>query len=83
MTKKLWEKHQGDEFTKVSNYKEAVCLGCMEENGVKILVDSYSIDHLQGANVDYIESLMGSGFKINNPNVKKSCSCGSSFSTGV
>ena len=53
----------------------------IEENGVKLLIDSYSIDHLQGANVDYIESLMGSGFKINNPNVTKSCSCGSSFST--
>ncbi|MFQ5475714.1 MAG: iron-sulfur cluster insertion protein ErpA [Nitrosopumilus sp.] len=53
----------------------------MEESGVKLLVDSYSVDHLQGANVDYIESLMGSGFKINNPNVTKSCSCGHSFST--
>ena len=53
----------------------------MEEAGVKLLVDSYSADHLRGANVDYIESLMGSGFKINNPNVTKSCSCGHSFST--
>ena len=53
----------------------------IEENGVKVLVDSMSQDHLKGANVDYIESLMGSGFKINNPNVTKSCSCGSSFST--
>lgn len=53
----------------------------LEESGVKIVVDSYSIDHLKGANVDYIESLMGSGFKINNPNVTKSCSCGHSFST--
>jgi len=53
----------------------------IEENGVKVLVDSLSQDHLNGANVDYIESLMGSGFKINNPNVTKSCSCGSSFST--
>jgi iron-sulfur cluster assembly protein len=53
----------------------------VEENGVKLLIDSYSQDHLTGANVDYIESLMGSGFKINNPNVTKSCSCGSSFST--
>lgn len=53
----------------------------IEENGVKLLVDSYSVDHLKGANVDYIESLMGSGFKINNPNVTKSCSCGHSFST--
>ncbi len=53
----------------------------LEENGVKLIVDSYSIDHLKGANVDYIESLMGSGFKINNPNVTNSCSCGHSFST--
>lgn len=53
----------------------------MEENGVKYIVDSYSIDSLKGANVDYVESLMGSGFKIDNPNVKKSCGCGHSFST--
>ena len=53
----------------------------LEENGIKLLIDSYSQDHLKGANVDYIESLMGSGFKINNPNVTKSCSCGHSFST--
>jgi len=53
----------------------------IEENGIKILIDSYSQDSLKGANVDYIESLMGSGFKINNPNVTKTCSCGSSFST--
>ena len=53
----------------------------IEEQGVKVLVDSYSQDSLKGANVDYVESLMGSGFKINNPNVTKSCSCGHSFST--
>jgi len=53
----------------------------IEESGVKILIDSYSQDSLKGANIDFIESLMGSGFKINNPNVTKSCSCGSSFST--
>jgi iron-sulfur cluster assembly protein len=53
----------------------------IEENGVKIIVDSYSADYLKGANIDYIESLMGAGFKINNPNVTKSCSCGHSFNT--
>jgi iron-sulfur cluster assembly accessory protein len=53
----------------------------INENGVQVIVDSYSQKYLKGANVDYIESLMGSGFKINNPNVTKSCSCGSSFST--
>jgi len=53
----------------------------IEESGVKVLVDTYSQEHLKGANVDYIESLMGSGFKINNPNVTKSCSFVSSFTT--
>jgi iron-sulfur cluster assembly protein len=53
----------------------------INENGVEVIVDSYSQKYLKGANVDYIESLMGSGFKINNPNVTKSCSCGHSFST--
>jgi len=53
----------------------------IEETGVKLLIDSMSQDHLKGASIDYIESLMGSGFKINNPNVTKSCSCGSSFTT--
>ena len=53
----------------------------IEENGVKMIVDSYSAEYLKGANIDYIESLMGAGFKINNPNVTKSCSCGHSFST--
>jgi iron-sulfur cluster assembly accessory protein len=53
----------------------------IEQKGVKVLVDSYSQRYLKGANIDYIDSLMGSGFKINNPNVTKSCSCGHSFST--
>jgi len=53
----------------------------IEEYGVKMLVDSYSGRHLKGTEVDYIESLMGAGFKINNPNVTKTCSCGHSFST--
>lgn len=53
----------------------------MEKDGLKYIVDSYSIDSLKGANVDYVESLMGSGFKIDNPNVTKSCGCGHSFST--
>jgi iron-sulfur cluster assembly protein len=53
----------------------------LEQNGVKVLLDSYSQNYLKGASIDYIDSLMGSGFKINNPNVTKSCSCGHSFST--
>ena len=53
----------------------------LEQNGVKLILDSYSQRYLRGANIDYVESLMGSGFKINNPNVTKSCSCGHSFTT--
>ena len=53
----------------------------IDQNGIKMIVDSYSQKYLKGTNIDYIESLMGSGFKINNPNVTKSCSCGHSFST--
>ena len=53
----------------------------IEEHGVKLLVDTYSLRYLKGTEIDYIESLMGAGFKINNPNVTKSCSCGHSFST--
>src|SRR6185312_610910 len=64
-------------FEKTSEEDDLV----IEENGVKMVIDSYSVDYLKGANIDYIESLMGAGFKINNPNVTKSCSCGSSFST--
>src|SRR6188768_2140294 len=53
----------------------------IDQDGIKMIVDSYSQKYLKGTNIDYIESLMGSGFKINNPNVTKSCSCGHSFST--
>lgn len=47
---------------------------------VKIAVDPLSLNYLEGAEVDYIESLQGSHFKINNPNAQTTCSCGASFS---
>lgn len=52
-----------------------------EEKGVRIVIDQQSYPYLMGANVDYLEGLMGAGFKIENPNAKSSCGCGSSFST--
>jgi iron-sulfur cluster assembly protein len=52
-----------------------------EMHGVKIVVDEVSITYLRGANVDYVEDVMGSGFKIENPNAVSSCGCGSSFRT--
>lgn len=52
-----------------------------DQHGVKVVVDEMSINYLQGASVDYIDELMGSGFKIENPNALSSCGCGSSFRT--
>jgi iron-sulfur cluster assembly accessory protein len=49
--------------------------------GVKVVVDPLSINYLRGASVDYVEDVMGGGFKIDNPNATRSCGCGSSFST--
>ena len=49
-------------------------------DGLKVFVDQASMLYLDGAQVDYVETLEGSGFKFNNPNVKSTCGCGSSFS---
>jgi iron-sulfur cluster assembly accessory protein len=51
-----------------------------EFNGLKVLVDQMSEMYLDGVQIDYLESIEGSGFKFNNPNVKSTCGCGSSFS---
>jgi iron-sulfur cluster assembly accessory protein len=47
---------------------------------LKVFIDATSLMYLQGASVDYIETLEGAGFKFENPNVKSTCGCGSSFS---
>jgi iron-sulfur cluster assembly protein len=52
-----------------------------ETNGIKAVVDEVSIQYLRGATIDYVDDLMGSGFKIENPNAIASCGCGSSFRT--
>src|SRR2546423_12490537 len=49
-------------------------------DGLKVYVDQASLLYLDGAEVDYVESLEGSGVKFNNPQVKSTCGCGSSFS---
>jgi len=51
-----------------------------EFDGLKVLVDQMSEMYLEGVSIDYIETLEGAGFKFNNPNVKSTCGCGSSFS---
>ncbi len=52
------------------------------KSGVRILVDPESAQYLKGAEIDYIDDIMKSGFSIYNPNATKSCACGSSFQTG-
>ena len=47
---------------------------------VKIVIDSMSMQYLQGADIDYREDVMGSSFVINNPQAQTTCGCGSSFS---
>jgi iron-sulfur cluster assembly protein len=49
-------------------------------SGLKVFIDQASLLYLDGAEVDFVETLEGSGFKFNNPNVKNTCGCGSSFS---
>lgn len=51
-----------------------------ERDGAKLLVDRKSFLYLNGTELDYAEELMTSGFNLRNPNVKRSCGCGSSFS---
>lgn len=47
---------------------------------LQVFVDQASLLYLEGAEVDYVETLEGAGFKFSNPNVKSTCGCGSSFS---
>ena len=49
-------------------------------DGLKVFVDATSLMYLKGVSVDYIETLEAAGFKFDNPNVKSTCGCGSSFS---
>ncbi len=53
----------------------------VEKDGIKIFIDPTSMMYLNSATIDYEDSLMGGGFKIDNPNAVSSCGCGSSFKT--
>ena len=53
----------------------------LNANGIKVYVDGQSIDLLQGSQIDYVDTLMGAGFTVNNPNAVAACGCGSSFRT--
>ena len=52
-----------------------------EQHGVRVVIDPFSAAHLQGTIIDYVETIADAGFKFENPNIVRSCGCGSSFST--
>ena len=54
-----------------------------EMNGVRVIVDNFSAMYLEGAEIDYVNALMGGGFTVRNPNAVASCACGHSFDTGA
>ena len=59
------EKNEGDQI--------------VESHGVNILVDGQSAEYVDGSEIDYVESVMGEGFQVNNPNAVETCECGHSF----
>jgi iron-sulfur cluster assembly accessory protein len=52
----------------------------IERDGAKVVVDPISLGFVRGAEIDFVDELIGAQFKINNPNVTASCGCGTSFS---
>lgn len=68
----------GFTFDEAKNEDDVV----FERNGVTVVVDEVSLDLLNGAEIDFVEDLMGASFQIKNPNAASSCGCGNSFSIG-
>jgi iron-sulfur cluster assembly protein len=54
----------------------------VEQDGVRVVIDDFSAPYLRGSEIDYVDSLMGAGFTVHNPNAVSSCSCGHSFDAG-
>ena len=54
-----------------------------ERNGASVVIDEVSLDMLNGAEIDYVEDMIGSSFSIKNPQAKTSCGCGNSFSVNL
>lgn len=52
----------------------------IEKSGATVLIDPISLDFLKGAEIDFVDEMIGAAFKINNPNATSSCGCGTSFS---
>jgi iron-sulfur cluster assembly accessory protein len=52
----------------------------LERDGARVLIDPISLNYLSGSEIDFVDDLIGSTFRINNPNATASCGCGTSFS---
>jgi iron-sulfur cluster assembly accessory protein len=52
----------------------------LERDGATVLIDPMSLDFMKGAEIDFVDDLIGQSFKVNNPNATSSCGCGTSFS---
>tara|TARA_B100001123_G_C14811855_1_gene828648 strand:+ start:282 stop:614 length:333 start_codon:yes stop_codon:yes gene_type:complete len=63
-------------FTDIKDSKDLVLL----QNNVKVIVDDVSLNLIKGSTLDYVKELIGSSFKIENPQATSSCGCGTSFS---
>ena len=63
-------------FDKKINQEDKV----IESNGMKLIIDTTSLEMLKGAKLEYVDTLEESGLKVVNPNAKSSCACGKSFS---
>jgi len=66
----------GMEFDDEVQYGDEV----LERNGVKVIVDKFSLRYMEGSEIDYVEEgLMGGSFQVKNPQAKSTCGCGQSF----
>ena len=68
---------EGDTATKVAGSEMLDFV--LDEKGVRMFVDMFSAQYLNGVQIDYVTGVMGSGFTFTNPNATGSCGCGSSF----
>ncbi|MEO1405871.1 MAG: iron-sulfur cluster insertion protein ErpA [Pseudomonadota bacterium] len=64
------------DFEQVANQDDLI----VERDGAKVAIDEMSLEFLRGSEIDFATELIGSAFKINNPNATASCGCGTSFS---
>jgi Fe-S cluster assembly iron-binding protein IscA len=85
----LDEEQEGDTVVYVRQQEDGSVLCVARQEGVtfdpetdfKVFIDEMSLNHIVGSEIDYVDSLMGAGFSVNNPNAVSSCGCGHSFKT--